>query len=428
MAAHSEAMAGGASPRSDRAAETSRDLDGIRIALCVTGSVAAFKAALIARLLLKEGAEVRTVLTRSAREFVGPATFSGITGLPPLGDMFEPGPGGESHVGLASSSELVLVAPATADVLARLVAGRADDLVTALCLCARCPVMVVPAMHPAMWSHPSTQRNMALLEADGRVERIGPLWGEVASGETGEGRMAEPEQVVARVKCRLWQKDLAERHLVITAGPTVEDLDPVRYLSNRSSGKTGFAVAERARLRGAKVTLITGPVKHDTPPGVQRIDVRSAVAMRGAVWQALGPDLSRADALVMAAAVADYRPAETHATKIHRDASNLTLEFVQNPDILAEVGHARRGDRPALVGFALETEPDDRLLASARRKLEEKGVDLVVANPARDSLEHDDSRTALVAWSGYEPLTLRSKRDLADHILDWLSARFSEVG
>jgi phosphopantothenoylcysteine decarboxylase/phosphopantothenate--cysteine ligase len=383
---------------------------------------------MIARLLVKEGAEVRTLLTHSAEHFVGRATFAGITGQPTMGDMFDPAAGGESHVTLAASTDLVLIAPATADVLARLGAGRADDTVTALCLCARCPVMVAPAMHAAMWSHPATQRNVAILAADDRVDRVGPVYGEVASGDVGEGRMAEPEEIVARVKLRLMSGDLRGRHLVVTAGPTVEDLDPVRFVSNRSSGKMGFALAERAALRGARVTLIAGPVGLATPHGVERVDVRSAIAMRAAVWEVLGADLGRADALVMAAAVADYRPAQPSSGKLRRESATLLLELVQNPDILAEVGGARLTERPVLVGFALETDSDDQVMARARHKLEHKRVDLVVANHPSDALERDDNRAILVSHSESVPLGRMSKAALADRMLDWLRARLSELG
>jgi phosphopantothenoylcysteine decarboxylase/phosphopantothenate--cysteine ligase len=403
-------------------------LAGRRITLCVTGSIAAYKACIIARLLVKEGAQVRTVLTHSAEHFVGRATFAGITGMPTMVDMFDPGASGESHVTLAAATDLVLVAPATADMLARLASGRADDTVTAICLSARCPVLVAPAMHSAMWSHPATERNVATLAADGRVERVGPVHGEVASGEVGEGRMAEPEQIVARVKLRLGCGDLCGRHLVVTAGPTVEDLDPVRFVSNRSSGKMGFALAERAALRGARVTLVAGPVVLATPEGVERVNVRSAIDMREAVWEALGADLAEADALLMAAAVADYRPAQPSSDKLRRESSTLLLELVQNPDILGEVGGARRAGLPVLVGFALETESDERAMIRARQKLEYKRVDLVVANHPSDALERDDNRATLLDHSGIEPLARMSKGELADRILNWLKGRLGELG
>jgi phosphopantothenoylcysteine decarboxylase/phosphopantothenate--cysteine ligase len=278
-----------------------------------------------------------------------------------------------------------------------------------------------------MWSHPATQRNVATLAADGRMERIGPVHGEVASGEVGEGRMAEPEQIVARTKLRLGSGDLRGRHLVVTAGPTVEDLDPVRFVSNRSSGKMGFALAERAALRGARVTLIAGPVALATPEGIARVNVRSAVTMRDAIWEALGTDLAEADALVMAAAVADYRPARPSSDKLRREPTTLLVELVQNPDILGEVGGARRTGRPVLVGFALETESDEQAMVRARQKLEHKRIDLVVANHPSDALERDDNRATLLDHSRLEPLGRMSKGELGDRILDWLARRLGEL-
>lgn len=397
-----------------------------RITLCVSGSIAAYKAVLVTRLLLADGADVVPVFTSSASRFVGEATFSGLTGNAVASDMFAQGLAGELHVDLARQSDLVLVVPATADLLARLAEGRADDLVTATVLCATCPVMVVPAMHPSMWSHPATQRNVARLETDGRVERVGPVYGEVASGDRGVGRMAEPEEVAFAVIRKLTPGDLAGRHIVVTAGPTAEDVDPVRFLTNRSSGKMGFAIAERAAARGARVTLVAGPVSLPTPYGVARVDVRSAVAMRGAVWQALGPDLSHADALVMAAAVGDYRPSETHASKLKRSADRTSLELVQNPDILAEIGEARKKKEPVLVGFAVETEADAALVALAKKKLAQKQCDVIVANLAADAFGKDDNRALLVASEGVDTIGLVSKFELADHILDWLGKRLGD--
>jgi phosphopantothenoylcysteine decarboxylase/phosphopantothenate--cysteine ligase len=269
-----------------------------------------------------------------------------------------------------------------------------------------------------MWSNPATQRNVELLVQDGRVELLGPVEGEVASGETGMGRLASPELIASAALARAGRHDLAGLRVVVTAGPTVEDIDPVRFVGNRSTGKMGFAVAERAAARGAQVTLVAGPVTLPTPFGVRRVDVRSAIAMRSALWQALGPELEGADALVMTAAVGDYRPAETHAAKLKRSAETMQLELVPNPDILAEVGAARQGATPVLVGFAVETDTDDRVIASAAGKLESKRVDLVVANHASDSFGRDDNRATLVTRAGAQPLGVLAKVDLADRVLD----------
>ncbi|HXN32087.1 MAG TPA: bifunctional phosphopantothenoylcysteine decarboxylase/phosphopantothenate--cysteine ligase CoaBC, partial [Polyangiaceae bacterium] len=353
-----------------------RPCAGRTVALCVTGSIAAYKAVELARLLRKSGAIVVPVMTASAARFVGPMTFAGITGEAVTTDMWDESFAGEVHVRLAERADLVAVVPATADVLARLAQGRADDVVTALALCARGPVVVAPAMHPRMWEHPATQRNVADLAAHQRVTLVGPVRGEVASGDVGMGRMAEPDAIAAAIAAALSARDLTGVRIVVTAGPTVEDIDPVRFIGNRSSGRMGFAVAERAAARGADVTLIAGLVGLPSPYGVRRVDVRGALAMRAALANALGADLSRADALVMAAAVADYRPAETSITKIKKGGDRISLDLLRNPDLLGEVGAARAGPRPVLIGFAVETERGEALETSARRKLVEKRVDL----------------------------------------------------
>ncbi len=399
---------------------------GRQVTLCVTGSIAAYKAAALARLLLAEGLVLEVVMTHSAREFIGEATFAGLTKRPVVGEMFAAGASGEPHVRLGKESDLVIVAPASADTLARLASGRADDLVTALCLCAGCPILVAPAMHPTMWSHPATERNVQTLLADGRIALVGPVEGEVASGDTGVGRMAEPELIAADVLSRLSGAPLRGRHLVVTAGPTAEDIDPVRYLGNRSSGKFGFAIAERAAQRGAAVTLIAGPVGLPTPPGVERIDVRSAEALRTALWRVLGSDLSGADALIMAAAVADYRPRVTSSDKLKRVDEGLTLELVPNPDLLAEIGRARHGDLPLLVGFALETDPDEKAVASARSKLMKKRVDLVVANRADESIGRDDVRALLVGVRTCEVIERTAKHVAADRLLERVALELAQ--
>jgi phosphopantothenoylcysteine decarboxylase/phosphopantothenate--cysteine ligase len=250
------------------------------------------------------------------------------------------------------------------------------------------------------------------------VTLVGPVAGEVASGDVGMGRMAEPEAIAAAITSLLSPRDLASRRIVVTAGPTVEDIDPVRFIGNRSSGKMGFAIAERAAARGAEVTLVAGPVGLPTPPGVRRVDIRGALAMREVLWQALGSDLSDADALVMAAAVADYRPAVPSLGKVKKGGEKATVDLVKNPDLLAEIGAKRSGARPVLVAFAVETEGGDALVAYARRKLVEKRVDLVVANEARESFGRDDDRATLVTGDGAEPLVVMSKSALADVVLD----------
>lgn len=383
--------------------------------LAISGSIAAYKAVEVARLLIKRGIVVRPIMTRAATQFVGPATLSGICGEPVHSDMFAVELSGELHVTLGAEADVIALVPATADLLAALAQGRADDLVRATALCARGPLIAAPAMHPRMWQHPATQRNVAQLSADGRVAFVGPVAGEVASGDVGIGRMAEPGAIVEAIAATLSARDLIDRHIVVSAGPTIEDIDPARFLSNRSSGKMGFAIAERAARRGARVTLVAGPVALATPFGVTRCDVRSARDM----GQALTRALATADALVMTAAVADYRPADASPIKLKREGKpSMTLKLVHNPDLLAEIGAKRSGGRPYLVGFALETADDEALVEIARDKLRRKGVDLVVANRAADAFERDDNRATLVTSEEAESLPRMDKRALADRILD----------
>lgn len=404
------------------------------VALAVSGSIAAYKSAEVARLLRKAGARVLPLMTRAAREFIGPMTLSGLCGEPVRDAMFDPSFPGELHVDIAREADVILLVPATADLLARLAGGRADDLITALVLCARGPVLAAPAMHPRMWGHPATQRAVETIRKDGRVELIGPVDGEVASGERGVGRMAEPAVIAWTALARATTQDLARLRVVVTAGPTLEDLDPVRFLGNRSTGKMGFAIADRAAARGADVTLIAGPAALSAPPGVRRVDVRSALEMQGALRDALGADLGGADVLIMSAAVADYRPAQKAEAKLKRSASSASLALDPNPDLLAEIGAARASSRstpggsaetssapnprPVLVGFAVETDTDERVVAEARRKLAAKQVDIIVANHAGDSFGKDDNRATIVTPTGADALGVLPKTELADRILD----------
>jgi phosphopantothenoylcysteine decarboxylase/phosphopantothenate--cysteine ligase len=341
--------------------------------------------------------------------------------------MFADGYAGELHVDLGGEANVVALVPATAELLSALAQGRADDIVRATALCAACPVVAAPAMHPRMWSHPATQRNVAQLQDDGRVQLIGPVDGEVASGESGLGRLAEPADIAAHIMALAGSRDLADRHVVVSAGPTVEDLDPARFLSNRSSGKMGYAIAARAAARGAAVTLVSGPVSLPAPHGVTVVAVRSALEMKTALWTALGEDLHRADALVMAAAVADFRPAQHQESKMKRngDPLSLRMKLLPNPDLLAEIGAKRDGSRPLLVGFALETMSGKALIDSARHKLVQKRVDLVVANEANQAFDGDYNCASLVRADTAETLPRLSKRALADKILDQIVKAYS---
>ena len=391
------------------------------VALGVCGSVAAYKSAEICRLLVKAGCRVVPIMTRSATEFLGPLTLSALCGEPTHLDMWDPAVAGELHVALAQRCDLAIIAPATADLLARLASGRADDLLTAFALVFRKPILIAPAMHPHMWDHPATQRNTETLHRDMRVTLVGPVEGPVASGEVGLGRMADPCAIVEEALCALTPKLLDGLHVVVSAGPTVEDLDPVRFLTNQSSGKMGFAIAQAARRYGAKVTLIAGPVNLSTPQGVERINIRSALQLK----EALEKVVPSSDVLFMSAAVSDFRPATTHPTKLKRDrsASTATLDLVQNPDVLASIGAARTTRSPLLVGFAVETADDATMIDNARRKLREKNVDMVIVNHAAESLGRDDNRVLVVDASTATPFSKMSKDDLAVQLVALIAKR-----
>lgn len=388
----------------------------MNVVVGVSGGIAAYKAPALVRALLRAGAHVRVVMTPAAGRFVGAATFSGITGEAPIVDLWATP--GEIHVTLGAWADVVVIAPATASTLARLAHGIADDALTATVLCARGRVLVAPAMHHRMWASAATRANVALLRARG-LEVVGPEEGALASGEVGLGRMSEPEEIARAVLAAspARAEDLAGRHVLVSAGPTHEPLDPVRFLGNRSSGRMGYAIAEAAARRGARVTLVSGPVALAAPPGVERIAVRTALEMQAAIT-ARAPGL---DAIVMAAAVADFRPAQVATEKIKkRDAeAPPSIALVRNPDILAGLG-ATRGDArlPVLVGFAVESSD---LVARAREKLTKKGVDLVVANDAAIAFEGDESEVVLVDASGAVPSGRLPKSAIADLVLDRLA-------
>lgn len=391
----------------------------IDVLLGVAGSVAAYKAAEIARLCVKAGLRVETIMTRRARRFLGAETLSAITANPVHSELFGAGPG-ELHVELARRARRMLIAPATADTLARLSFGRANDLLCATALCFSGPIAVAPAMHPTMWSHAATQRNRDVLVQRG-VRILGPGHGQVASGDVGTGRLLEPEEVV-RLLLNGPDRDLAGRSIVISAGPTQEDLDPVRFISNRSSGKMGFALARSAAQRGADVTLVSGPVSLETPNGVVRVDVRSANEMLHALRQRLQRP---SDALIMTAAVGDFRPPAIATAKLKRNGP-VSLPLIENPDLIATLS-AEQSSSPMLrIAFALETGTDAEILARAENKRQRKGVHAVVANRADEALGTDDNRAHLVSGSGVLSFDRMSKDQLSNSILDWLSARWQE--
>lgn len=399
-------------------------LAGRKIVLGVTGSIAAYKAPIVMRRLMDAGAHVRVVMTPSSTRFIGEAVFRGL-GAEVFTGMWEGS--GETHVKLAEWADVVLVAPATADTLARVRQGRADDLLTATILCCEKRVVLAPAMHPSMWRNPATSENVAVLKERG-LRFLGPVLGRVASGAEGVGRMEEPEGIALAVTRLLGsrRKPLAGRRFVVTAGPTREALDPVRALTNLSSGKMGYAIAAVALDQGAHVVLVSGPVSTPAPAGAEVIFVESALEMQRALDEQLGKDLGGADALIMSAAVADFRPAMPSREKLKRGAQNYTLELTPNPDILSELGRRRPGLRPVLVGFALETATGDDLISLGRQKLIKKQADMIVANSASESLGRDDAVVRLVSARDCVPLERMSKADVAVHIVEWVARRLDQ--
>lgn len=347
-------------------------MPGRNILLGVTGGIAAYKSAELVRQLIRHGHSVRVVMTPGAKAFIQPMTFQALSGYPVRDSLLDPeAEAGMGHIELARWADLVLVAPATADFLARLAAGMADDLLTTLCLATDAPVAVAPAMNQGMWRNHRTQRVAAQLENDPQIRIWGPGAGDQACGDIGPGRMLEPEELAQRVAA-LWEQPWQGVRLVVTAGPTREPLDPVRYISNESSGKMGFALAQAAAEAGADVVLVAGPVALATPPGVKRVDVSSAESMQAAVDEAVG---AGCDVFIAAAAVADYRPDQVAQDKIKKTQEALVIHLTRNPDILATV--AARKDRPFCVGFAAETRDVEQY---ARDKLQRKGLDMIIAN------------------------------------------------
>jgi len=389
-------------------------LTGTRILLGVTGSIAAYKAAALLRELTRRGAEVTCAMTESASRFVAPLTFETLSRRPVLTDLYAQDYEGQiAHIAAAGEADLFVVAPATAHTLAKFAHGLADDFVTNLFLAATCPVLLAPAMDAEMWRHPATQANVATLRQRG-VQFVGPASGELASGLTGPGRLAEPAEIVGAVEALLARaRDLAGRRLLVTAGPTYEPLDPVRFVGNRSSGRMGFALAEAAAARGARVVLVTGPTHLAPPAGVECVRVETTQEM----YEAVLARAAGADAVIKAAAPADYRATQVAPSKIKKGREVLTLELTPTPDILAEL--SRRKGTSVLVGFAAETE---EVVANAREKLRKKNLDLVVANEVgvRDAgFAAETNRVTLVGADGEaESLPLLSKREVAHRILD----------
>lgn len=393
-------------------------LAGQRILLGVTGGIAAYKAADLARRLQDAGAQVQVVMTDAATQFVTPMTFQALTGRPVRSSLWDAAAeAAMGHIELARWADRIVIAPASADLIARLAQGMGSDLLSTICLASEAPIALAPAMNRVMWANAATQANVATLRARG-MQVLGPGEGDQACGEVGAGRMLEPMQIVSALDTTAVSALLAGRRLLISAGPTFEDLDPVRFLGNRSSGKMGFALAAEASRMGAQVTLVAGPVSLCTPDRVQRIDVRRAVQMRDAVIAALPGQ----DVFISAAAVADYMPAQTEPRKIKKSAASLSLELVRTPDIVSEV--ARHAQRPTLVvGFAAETNDVEQ---HALGKLQSKGLDLIAANDvAAEGIGFESDDNALTVYSSDAPHAIErgSKSEVARRLLELIAAR-----
>jgi phosphopantothenoylcysteine decarboxylase / phosphopantothenate---cysteine ligase len=397
-------------------------LQGKSIVLGITGGIAAYKTPELVRQLIKEGAAVEVVMTRGARQFVTATTLQAVSGRRVHDDLWDDAAeAAMGHIELARWADCILVAPATAHCIARLASGLADDLLTTICLATTSPVAVAPAMNQQMWQHRATQRNLARLTSDG-VLIWGPGSGAQACGEFGPGRMLEPEELCADVIALFGPRVLYERRVVITAGPTREPIDPVRYISNNSSGKQGFELAKAAHIAGADVTLIAGPVTLPTPPGVRRIDVVTALEMADAVrTHSLGCDI-----FIGVAAVADYRPAHAATDKIKKDGdAGFALELVQNPDIIASV--AQRSTRPFVVGFAAETAASGA--ANARAKLARKGLDMIVLNDVSDrriGFNSDDNAVTVITRDSEERLSIDSKSAISYALIERIAVAFDK--
>lgn len=388
------------------------ELNGKRVVVGVTGGIAAYKAAELVRLLGKAGADVQVAMTEGATHFVTATTFQALSGKPVYLDQWDARmPNGMAHIDLSRQADLIVIAPASADFLARIAHGMADDLLATMVLARDCPLLVAPAMNRQMWENPATQRNVAQLRADG-VALLGPAHGEQACGEVGAGRMLEAAEIFDDLLAALQPKPLAGKRVLLTAGPTFEALDPVRGLTNSSSGKMGYALARACVEAGAEVTLVSGPVALPTPRGVTRIDVQSALQMREAV---LGR-LAGQQVFIGVAAVADYRPKDAAEHKIKKGSGPLTVELEANPDILAEV--AARADAPLCVGFAAESRD---LAKYAEGKRVAKKLALVVGNLVQDGLGGDTNAVTLFDAAGAHALPLADKSEVARGIVAHLA-------
>jgi len=385
-----------------------------RVVLGITGGIAAYKAAELTRLLVKQGIAVDVVMTPASTQFITPMTLQALSGHPVLTDLWESGAqNAMGHIDLSRGADAILVAPASADFIAKVANGHADDLLSTLCLARDCPLLVAPTMNVHMWSNPATQRNIVQLRADG-VEVLGPGSGSQACGEVGDGRMIEPEEILAALIAWAQPKLLAGKRVLLTAGPTFESIDPVRGLTNLSSGKMGYALAQACAEAGAKVTLVSGPTSLPTPAGARRIDTKSAAEMAAAV----DGEVARADIFIAVAAVADYAPATQHRSKLKKRAAPMTLELKPTVDILARV--AARPKPPFCVGFAAET---NNVRSNAENKRSRKKVPLLIANRAQDAIGRDENDVTLLDDSGAHPLPRMEKLALARRLVAEIAGR-----
>ncbi|MBV9360477.1 MAG: bifunctional phosphopantothenoylcysteine decarboxylase/phosphopantothenate--cysteine ligase CoaBC [Betaproteobacteria bacterium] len=385
-------------------------LTGKRLLLGVTGGIAAYKAAELARLLVKRGADVRVAMTEAATRFITPVTMQALTGQPVWTDLWDPRVSDAmGQIELSRDRELIVIAPATADFMAKLAYGLADDLLSSLCLARRCPLIIAPAMNVEMWQNTATQRNAARLREDASIAFAGPAAGDQACGEVGYGRMSEPADIAAEIEAQFAPKKLSGKRVLVTAGPTEEPVDPVRVITNTSSGKMGYAVARAAQEAGAKVTLISGPVALATPAGVERFNVRTADEMFAAVKKAA----PKSDVFISVAAVADYRPKERSPRKLKKmNGRPVTLELIQNADILAYVAGMKNA--PFCVGFAAESED---LAKNAAEKLKKKNIPLIAANLAQDAFGAEDNAIKLYDRRGAHDLGRGPKIELARKLI-----------
>ncbi|CAG0948648.1 phosphopantothenoylcysteine decarboxylase / phosphopantothenate---cysteine ligase [Methylophilaceae bacterium] len=384
-----------------------------KLVLGITGGIAAYKAAELVRLLVKNGIDVQVVMTEAAHHFITPVTMQALSGKRVFTDMWDASiPNGMPHIELSRAADAILIAPASADFLAKLVHGNADDLLSTLCLARECPLMVAPAMNRQMWENPATQRNIQQLKTDG-VTILGPDSGEQACGETGLGRMSEPEDLLDMLSASQQPGILAGKRILVTAGPTVEAIDPVRAITNLSSGKMGYCIAQAAREMGAEVTLVSGPTRLDKPKSVSVIDVLSAQQMLDAVMQ----HIDGQDIFISVAAVADYQPASPSTQKIKKSEQSLTLELKPTQDILATV--ASLPAPPFCVGFAAESK---NLLQYAKAKRRKKQLPLLVANLVQESMGQDDASVVLLDDKGQHVLPRAAKLEIARSLLKHIAA------